>query len=563
MNSIKQFLKSISIPKIIGFILLILAALLPIQNAIVVFAVNVLNFPNWLALWKEVLVLLLITSMAIDLLRNVGWRNLKYKWFLGVFALLNLMVISSSFGLNKVPLYQFILGYRFELFWLWLWVIGFVWIKNISAINVLNQSLLQDRSTLIKNTYKTQLTKGIFLGFGLCLILTLGQLIIGKEFVQFLGYTDSTLDLVAGKINSPICHAIDYGIDTCRLAAPFSSPNHLAGYLICILGFVLFYAVKRGELDSIAKAIRGFKVSTINLVNILHSIIAGATNYSFVPLSIIISILIFWTYSRFALIVLALYWSFVVLYLFQNKFSKALTIIILLFTFTFSILITSIDPTWATKILPTFLAKPSSSIEHYRLTGVSLDILKSEPKILLAGLGQGSSGSSTTYFEPDQNVIYNRFKDISYKWFIKPQRITVPENWYLELILNGGLLYTLLYLFILIYPICNLVKEKQNSKLWWSNSPLEGEGTARFPCDILSEGWQSQTDGVLKSDVTSTKESYLKNQFYQTLFITLAFFGIMLGNIFLHLWENQTIAIYWSLVYLWWNLEEDLCSVQD
>jgi UDP-N-acetylglucosamine--N-acetylmuramyl-(pentapeptide) pyrophosphoryl-undecaprenol N-acetylglucosamine transferase len=35
-----------------------------------------------------------------------------------------------------------------------------------------------------------------------------------------------------------------------------------------------------------------------------------------------------------------------------------------------------------------------------------------------------------------------------------------------------------------------------------SNSPREGEGTARFPCDMLSEGWQSQTDGVLKMDAT-------------------------------------------------------------
>jgi DNA polymerase III subunit gamma/tau len=32
------------------------------------------------------------------------------------------------------------------------------------------------------------------------------------------------------------------------------------------------------------------------------------------------------------------------------------------------------------------------------------------------------------------------------------------------------------------------------------NSPREGEGTARFPCDILPEGWQSKTDGVFISN---------------------------------------------------------------
>jgi glycoprotease/Kae1 family metallohydrolase len=37
-------------------------------------------------------------------------------------------------------------------------------------------------------------------------------------------------------------------------------------------------------------------------------------------------------------------------------------------------------------------------------------------------------------------------------------------------------------------------------KLVGGNSPLEGEGTARFPCDILSVGWQAKPDGVVKSD---------------------------------------------------------------
>jgi hypothetical protein len=521
--------------KTIGLLLFILAVILPIQNILVVFAVNVLGLPNWLALWKEALVLALIVCIKIDLLKNVGWKNLKYKWFLGLFPVLNLFVIISSFLINKVPLNQFLLGYRFELFWLWLWVIGFVWIKNTINLKPVTEGLsLQNRNSPY---YKQQLTEGIFLGFGLCLILSLGQLVIGKDFVQFFGYSDSSLQLQPGKINSPVCHTIDFGIDSCRLAAPFSSPNHLAGYLIFILGFMLLYAVKRGELNSIKEGINNFKISKLNVADMFHSIIAGATNYSFVPISIIISVFIFLTYSRFALIVLALYWLFVLIYLFKHRFSKILTIAILSFTFIFSLLVTSIDPSWASKILPTFLAKPSSSMEHYRLTGVSLDILKSEPIILLTGLGQGSSGSSATYFRPDQNVIYNRFKDISYKWFIKPERITVPENWYLQLVLNGGLIYTLLYLFILIYPILNLAKEeeKQNSKPWVS-IPLVRGG--------------SEADGVLKSDATT------KNQSYQNLFVFLAFFGIMLGNIFLHLWENQTIAIYWGLIYLWWCLEK-------
>lgn len=513
--------------KSIGFLLFIIAAFLPIQNTLIVLAVNVLGLSNWLALWKEILVVVLLILMITDLLK-IGIFKVKNNWLLILFAVINLLVLISSFVLNKVPLNQFILGYRFELFWLWLWTIGFIWATNLTLNNF--------------GYYKKQLTKGIFLGFALCVILTLGQLTIGKDFVQFLSYTNSNQTISKDKIISPDCHTIDFGIDNCRLSAPFSSPNHLAGYLIFILAFCLYNTVKRGELDSIKKNLDNFKFSNFSFIDLIHKIIASVTNYIFVPLSIIISILIFLTYSRFALIVLVLYWLFVIIYVFKQKFSKILTIGILVVTFSFSLLVTSFDPSWASKVLPTFLAKPSSSLEHYRLTGVSLDILKAEPKILLTGLGQGSSGSSSTYFQPDQNVIYNKFKDISYKWFIKPERISVPENWYLELMLNGGLIYILLYIFILIYPIFNLVKEKekQNSKLWVA-IPLVRGG--------------SEDDGMLKSDETATKESHLKNQSYQTLFISLAFFGIMLGNIFLHLWENQTIAIYWSLIYLWWYLD--------
>jgi hypothetical protein len=449
-----------------------------------------------------------------------------------------------------VPLNQFLLGYRFELLWLWLWVVGFVWIKNLTYIKSANSDNSNFESKIIPlikaddvslcndlNFYKLQLVKGIYLGFGLCLILTLGQLMIGKEFVQFFGYTDSSLELQVGKINSPICHVIDYGVDSCRLASPFSSPNHLAGYLIFVLGFIVLYVVKRGELESIRKSILLTNLKKLSIVDFIHILISAFTDYYFIPIATIITILIFLTYSRFALIVLVLYWFFVLIYLFKQYFSKSLTIFVLFFTLAFSLFVTSIDPTWTSKILPTFLAKPSSSQEHYRLTGVAIDILKTEPQILLTGLGQGSSGSSTTYFRPDQNVIYNKFKDISYKWFIKPERISVPENWYLQLILNGGLMYFLLYLFILIYPLIALIKKSKSN---YGMLPLD-------------KGLAAQADWGYKRNTLQGCE--LKSKPYQNLFVFLSFFGIVLGNIFLHLWENQTIVIYWSLVYIWWSLE--------
>jgi hypothetical protein len=489
-----------TVHKSIGFGLFILAVLLPIQNILVVFGINVLGLPNWIALWKEVLVTILLVLMSFDLFKNNSFTKIRHLWFLAIFDVLNVLVLVSSFVFNQITFSQFVLGYRFEIFWLWLWVIGFVWASNSPNSNL--------------KVIKYSLNKGIFLGFGLCLVFTLGQLTIGQNFVEFFGYTKSETELQAGKINSPICHSIDFGVDTCRLSVPFSSPNHLAGYLLYILAFCMYNASKTNEFDKLKELLSNLKKDGFNLVQIFHSLVVLATQFYFLPLSVLVSAFLFLTYSRYSLIVLVLLWIFAIIYLLQNNTHvvsnklKSIVTLILIFTFSFSLLVTSFDPSWASKVLPTFLAKPSSSIEHYRLTAVSLDILKSDPKILIQGLGQGASGSSTKYFRPDQNVIFNKYADLSYRWFIKPERISVPENWYLQLILNGGLVYLLVYLIVLLYP------------LW---------------VVFLSKG----------------------SNVFQNLFVFLAFFGIIIGNIFLHLWENQTIAIYWTLIYLWYFIERN------
>jgi O-Antigen ligase len=510
------FAKFNTIHKSIAFGLFLLAAVMPIQNVLVVFGVNVLGLPNWIALWKEVLVIILLGLMSYDLFKNNSFTKIKDIWFLAIFDVLNVLVLVSSFVFNQVTFSQFVLGYRFELFWLWLWVIGFVWVSNLKITPVtLCQPLVRGNFAFIKKS----LLKGIFLGFGLCLILTLGQLTIGQNFVEFFGYTKSETELAAGKINSPICHSIDFGVDSCRLSAPFSSPNHLAGYLLFMLAFCLYNAVKINEFDNLKKVFAELKNANFGLAQVVHSIIALATQLYFLPLSILVSGLLFLTYSRYSLIVLVIFWVFAILFFFRSNVQvvssklKSLVVLILLFTLSFSLLVTSFDPTWASKILPTFLAKPSSSIEHYRLTAVSLDILKSDPKILITGLGQGASGSSTKYFRADQNVIFNKYADLSYNWFIKPERISIPENWYLQLVLNGGLMYLLVYLFILLFPLCILFKSNNS-----------------------------------------------KSELFQNLFVFLVFFGIIIGNIFLHLWENQTIAIYWTLIYLWYWLEGNTVS---
>jgi O-antigen ligase len=224
-------------------------------------------------------------------------------------------------------------------------------------------------------------------------------------------------------------------------------------------------------------------------------------------LILIVGILLFLiqkTYSRFAIIgvvlILAsiLMWQLQKKYLFLNKFYSWFQAGFLVLVLGISILITSFDPMLYTGFLPSSIAKPSSSLEHYRLTQVNLDILKAQPSILLTGLGLGSSGPAANY-EPESKLKKD-FEYLSYKWLIKEDRIKIPENWYLQLLLNGGLLYAILYLLIVTIPIWQLWK------------------------------------------IIKAKDS--------NIVFLMGFVGILIGNIFLHLWENQTIALYWTILWL-------------
>jgi O-Antigen ligase len=55
----------------------------------------------------------------------------------------------------------------------------------------------------------------------------------------------------------------------------------------------------------------------------------------------------------------------------------------------------------------------------------------------------------------------------------------------------------LIAIFVLFFWICERVESKKISS-------MEGKGTARFPCDILSEGWQPKVDGVVTTKATPT-----------------------------------------------------------
>ena len=416
------------------------------------------------------------------LIKSIWGKSIVYWVYLIVFGILNIWVILSSFVFNNISLNQFVIGYRFEVFWLWLIVVGYYWIRQ------LNKDLCQ--------SLFTQLNKAIMTGLGFGLILAFAGLIFGADYLQLVGYTSAN-NLNSGAIaSSPICHAVDFGSKQCRLASPFSSPNHLASYLLLILGFLLFNLTQSWQ----------------SYGSFGQQILLNAQCFqtrSFLFLSSITVFLILMTYSRFALLGLLLMIFVFALFQYQKKhlgqFYQLIMIFGLMIFGIFGVLITSVDPAISKVIVPPFLAKPSSSMEHYRLTQVNLDILKSQPTILLKGLGQASSGPAAKYSNDSKSnskpKLVQDFGRLSYKWFIIEDRIVIPENWYIQLILNGGLFYAVMYLIIVLIPLKDLFQSIKNKKS--------------------------------------------KIIFYS------GFLSIILGNMFLHLWENQTIVIYWSILNIW------------
>jgi hypothetical protein len=468
----------------------ILAILSPIQVSLVIFLNQKLGFPASLSLWKECLILILIISMCYQLIAKNTFSYLKKPeiLFLLAFVILNILTLLSSFVWNKVELKQFLIGYRFEVFWLWLMIIGHFWVKYIP-----------DRIQL-QNLFG-KITSGIMFGLGACLILSTAALVFGSDYLQLIGYQKITTNVSTDSVSAPICHVIDFGINQCRLASPFASPNHLSSYLLLILSFLIFNLSQTWQ----------------NRGNWLQQIMLNSQNprtRSYLGLSCIVIFCILQTYSRFALLGLILIlggfgiWQLRKKLIWLDKIYTQFTIGFILLISCFAILVTTFDPSISSRILPPFLSKPSSSIEHYRLTQVNLDILKQKPSILLQGLGQASSGPAANY-TPDPELVKD-FGQLTYKWFIPENRIVVPENWYLQLVLNGGLIYTLLYLLIVSLPIWNLYSSIHN------------------------------------------KSNYL--------ILALGFMSIILGNFFLHLWENQTVVIYWSILHIWLITQRKLVS---
>ena len=192
--------------------------------------------------------------------------------------------------------------------------------------------------------------------------------------------------------------------------------------------------------------------------------------------------------------------------------------------------------------LPVEIAKPSSTFWHGMRTGATLELIQKNPTKWFLGFGLGASGPAAKleYYDIKKAKIFEQNEQIAYKYRLVGEDLTIPENWFLQVFLNGGIIYFALYLSILCLAIKSLgeflVKTKQ------SNINVSDNLQTPSQDKKLIFGQSSQNNCQNNLKIT------------HSILASLAFFGILVGNLFLHIFEAQSIVLYWSLIYLWANL---------
>jgi hypothetical protein len=454
------------------------AVLLPVNNLISQILTNKLHLPDLFLLWKEGIVATLIGLMYVQVLQKLRAGNMSWKVLINTFIyiVISLGIVFNSL-INSIPLREIFLGFRVELLWVGLFVATYTWLKTVTISN-------QDVQTYI--------LKPVYLGFFFVLTVVTGSLIFSPQiFYTFLGYSNGWDSINSTILESPICHSIDAAGNGCRLAGGFSNPNNFAAYLVLILpifigGFISSFQAKSNKI-SIAFAV------------IIFSIL----------------IMLGLSYARFSWLVVVLICLLASQVFLMQKFRHPNLKNILKTTYTFTLLIPMLlvfalglinENVNKLNVLPSFLTKTNSTIDHYKQTTLAIDAIQKKcADLIFKGYGLSQTGpiAKPQYKDVMSSTFAQENIEISNRLGIKPFEVGVPENWYLQLILNGGWIYFLLYVF-LIFPAIKPIF------------------------------------GIYKSTQINQK-NYL---------IALGFFGIFIANLFLHVWESPTIGYYMSIIFL-------------
>jgi hypothetical protein len=455
--------------KIINYFGFIVLALLPIQNILVQALIVNFNLPLYFALWKEALIFTIALLLLVEILR----QPFKIKSLWPIIAFLSLCLLSFvSFYINQIPVRIFVLSFRAELFWVGFLATGISYILSVKEFKIDTKLLL----------------KGIYMGFGLISIVFLAVFIFGQiNVLTALGFKDSWGSFEQSLIYTPICHSIDGGLGGCRLSLGFASPNHLAGYLLLVLPLFLVQLLNKTQYKWI-RIVSGF-------------------------CALIALYAIFLTYSRFAWLGILIGLCISLFYFLDKQFYgakfrifKYLQYIAILAPLIGLFGLVNLDPTiFDNPNLPLAVIKPASSLEHYAKTRSSKEIIINNPNRWVLGYGPGQSGTiaKPQYANVLETPLVTENEDIAIKNGLPIYDLPVPESWYIQVFLNGGILYLIIYLSIILYPIKYLLRVIKDKQFNW---PI--------------------------------------------LIMGLSLNAILIGNLFLHIWESQVVAIYFVFLSL-------------
>ena len=443
---------------------LALLILLPISSFLVQILTNRFGLSELITLWKEILVFVVMLCYLWELKDKLKQVFSQY-WRLILATILALgFVCFSSIGVDTRTL---ILGFRVELYWVLFLVLSIIYGK-VSDFKINFASYF----------------RAILVGFGLVCIPALCSIVIGQDkFLTIVGFDSGWSATGKFALQSPNCHTIDTVNGGCRLNGGFSTPNSFAGYLLVILPL---FALRLINLTKFSK----------NYFSIILVAIAMALATTFLIL----------TYSRYAWIILVLYLGLGIChYGLKNSLWSKLFKFGFWFVATIPLLLVGamlligpyIDKIAEAEILPHSIVRSHSTAGHYKLAKIALQIIEKEKPILKGyGLGQSGPIAKQEYNQKIEEtpIIKNNVKFADDLLLIRAQ-LAVPENWYLQLILNGGIIYAILYCFVLFQLLIGLQK---------------------------GESWQFA--------------------------IALSGFGILAGNLYLHIFESPIIVFYLGIL---------------
>lgn len=515
--------------KVFNYIFSILVFLLPISNLFLQLLASRFSWGEYLFLYKDLLLLPLIGYLVwqigfenwqkIKFLQNINlqvetgksgngsidskntlvkqaskyiqslYKLALFNWEISLLGALHLIIFASSF-VNDISVATFFKAYYFEIWWLDFFVLIRVWLKYHKKNKLLELS--------------KYLKASLLLAYICVIVLSFTITIFGQnQILSNFGYsTDlsvvekNTTSLIS---SSPVCHYVDAGIHKCRLMASFAHPLHLASYLLVMICLLVIWSLETKN--------RWLKFGYFLLIT------SGIY-------------FIYETFARYSWLTIFLFASLVMIYAFYLAFKKynfsllisklALIFCLLLAIFTGQIVFNT--DLKNSPNLPNWLVKTGSNDWHYRRTQASIDIIQAKPEKISLGYGLGAIGSSARakYQDLNKNFIYSNYKELGFKYYLQPEEMLLLDNWFLQVLINGGIYYFTVYMVLLLLPTFYLVRFLRQKK--WDKQSLGG------------------------------------------LFFVCTFVGILIGNSLQLLFESQTLAIYWSVLYLFFIKSQSLPS---